>query len=119
MNSRFTTQWLVTAMLVLGLCAVQAVSQTVLTGDIVGTVTDQSNAVVADATVTLTSIDTGASDTAKTSSTGLYRFSLLKPGNYRILVEQQGFRKISQTVVVAIGSVTTANIQLQVGQSTE
>jgi hypothetical protein len=119
MSSRFRTSWLLVTMLVLGLFAAQAVAQTIVTGDVVGTVTDQSNAVVPNATVTLTSADTGSSESAKTSSTGLFRFSLLKPGNYKIVAEQSGFRKTSASVAVAIGSVTTANLQLQIGQGSE
>ena len=119
MSSRFSTQWLIVGLLVVGLFGVQTVAQTIVSGDVVGTVTDQSNAVVSNANVTLTNVDTGASQSTQTGPTGLYRFSLLKPGNYRLVVEQQGFRKVSQTAVVAIGSVTTANIQLQVGQSSE
>ena len=119
MSRRLRTCWFILPLLVAGLFAFQAVAQTIVTGDVVGTVVDQSNAVVANATVTLSSTETGVSETTKTSATGLYRFSLLKPGNYNLLVEQPGFRKVSQSVVVGIGNVTTANIQLQVGQGTE
>jgi hypothetical protein len=118
MSGQFRTYWLVT-MLAVGLFGLQAAAQTIVTGDVVGTVVDPSNAVVANATVTLSSTEGGVSQATKTSSTGLYRFSLLKPGNYTLLVEQPGFRKVSQSVVVGIGNVTTANIQLQVGQGTE
>jgi hypothetical protein len=117
--SRILTQVFVLALLVAGVFVLQTAAQTVVTGDFVGTVTDPSNAVVANATVTLSSADTGTSETTKTSSTGFYRFSLLKPGNYRLLVEQPGFRKASQSATVAIGAVTTANVQLQLGQSSE
>jgi len=119
MNTRFSKSWFAVAILALGLFAAQAIAQTIVTGDVVGTVTDPSNAVLASATVTLSSADSGASVTTKTSSTGLFRFSLLKPGNYKVVVEQAGFRNVSQNVTVAIGSVTTTNIQLQVGQGTE
>jgi len=118
MSSRFRTYSLVT-MLAVGLFGLQAAAQTIVTGDVVGTVVDPSNAVVANATVTLSSTEAGVSQATKTSATGLYRFSLLKPGSYTLLVEQPGFRKVSQGVVVGIGNVTTANIQLQVGQGTE
>jgi hypothetical protein len=102
-----------------GLVGLQVAAQTIVTGDVVGTVVDPSNAVVANATVTLSSAETGVSQATKTTATGLYRFSLLKPGTYTLLVEQPGFRKVSQSVVVGIGNVTTANVQLQVGQGSE
>lgn len=118
MSSRFRTYWLVT-ILAVGLVGLQVAAQTIVTGDVVGTVVDPSNAVVANATVTLSSAETGVSQATKTTATGLYRFSLLKPGTYTLLVEQPGFRKVSQSVVVGIGNVTTANVQLQVGQGSE
>jgi len=94
-------------------------AQTIVTGDVTGTVTDPSNAVVSGATVTLASAESGTNATVKTNSTGLYRFPLLKPGNYKISVAQSGFRTTTETAVVAIGAVTTANIQLQIGQGSE
>src|SRR5580692_12060251 len=63
--------------------AVQMVGQSIVTGDVAGTVTDPSNAVVSGANVTLTSIDTNSSESATTNSTGFYRFPLVKPGNYK------------------------------------
>jgi len=119
MKKLFRSHWLVVTTLVVGLFATQAIAQTIVTGDVIGTVTDQSNAVVANATVNLSSSEMGVSEKATSSTTGLFRFSLLKPGNYKIVVEQAGFRRVVQNVTVAIGSVTTANVQLQVGQGTE
>src|SRR5262249_33009240 len=118
MQNRFRFGWLLTALLV-GLFALQLSAQTVVTGDVVGTITDPSNAVVPGATVTLTSVDTGATSEVTTTSTGLFRFPLLKPGNYRVAVTQSGFRTTQQAVTVAVGQVTTSNIQLQVGQTSE
>jgi len=94
-------------------------AQTVVTGDVTGTVTDPSNAVVSGATVTLTSADSGTSVSTTSNATGLYRFPLLKPGNYKVTVTQTGFRTSAESVIVAIGAVTTANIQMQIGQGSE
>jgi len=105
--------------LMAGLFALQAMAQTVVTGDVVGTVTDQSNAIVVGATATLSSSEVGYSQSTKTTSAGLYRFSLLKPGNYKLAITQSGFRTSEQSVVVGIGAITTANIQLQIGQGSE
>lgn len=110
---------IILAVLMLAGFLLPAAAQSVVTGDIVGTVTDPSNAVVTDATVTLTSTDTGATNTAKTSAMGFYRFPLMKPGNYRLSVAHPGFRTAEESVVVAIGQVVTANLQLIVGQSSE
>lgn len=116
---RFRLLFKLATLLVAGLFAVQVMAQTIVTGDVTGTVTDPSNAVVSGATVTLASAESGTNATVKTNSTGLYRFPLLKPGNYKISVAQSGFRTTTETAVVAIGAVTTANIQLQIGQGSE
>ena len=76
---RFSSFLKLAMLLVAGLFAFQAIAQTVVTGDISGTVTDQSNAVVVDATVTLSSPEIGYSQSTKTTCTGLYRFPRRKP----------------------------------------
>jgi Carboxypeptidase regulatory-like domain len=110
---------MLTALLLAGFL-VQAAAQTIVTGDLTGTVTDPSNAVVAGATVTLSNSETGYSETVKTNATGLYRFALLKPSNsYKLTVTQTGFRTSTLNASVAIGAVTTANVKLEIGQSAE
>ena len=81
--------------------------------------TDPSNAVVANAAITMTSVDTGFKATTNTSPSGSYRFPLVKPGNYKINISMPGFRRVESVVAVSIGQITTMNIQLQVGQSSE
>lgn len=94
-------------------------AQSLTSGDISGTVTDPSGAVVKDAIVNIKSLDTGAAQTSATGDTGMYRFSLLKPGRYTVKVTQQGFQGSERQISVNIGQVTTANFTLKVGQATE
>jgi Carboxypeptidase regulatory-like domain len=94
-------------------------AQSVVSGDITGTVTDSSGAVVMGATVTLKGADTGVNLTDTTSQSGSYRFPLLKPGRYTVGVAQRGFKGVSQTVTVSIGQATTVNIKLDVGSQAE
>jgi len=103
----------------LAVVAPHLAAQSILTGDIVGTVTDPSGAVVSGATVTLSSVDTGSMQTAKTGSTGAFRFPLVKPGQYKLSVTATGFRTTTQTISASVSAVTTANLQLQLGQGTE
>ena len=72
------------------LCAVGARAQE--TGDIVGTVTDATGAVVPNATVTLTNTGTNVSQTAQTGGDGNYLFTLLQVGNYVVKVAGDGIQ---------------------------
>jgi hypothetical protein len=96
-----------------------AEAQSLLSGDISGTVTDQTSGVVAGAAVDLKGVDTGSSQSSKTDGVGVYRFSLLKPGLYSVTVTQPGFQKAEKQVTVLVGQVATADIQLAVGQGSQ
>ncbi|HXY07285.1 MAG TPA: TonB-dependent receptor [Terriglobales bacterium] len=106
-------------LLTIGLLAIAAVGQSILTGEIDGMVTDPSGAVVTGATVTLKSTGTGLTQTAITGTSGTYRLPLLKPDTYKLSVTQAGFRALSQTISVGVGQVVTANLQLEVGQTSQ
>lgn len=75
-----------------------ASAQTIISGDIAGTITDPTGAAVAGATVTLTSAESGTVETSTPSATGAFRFSLLRPGVYKLQVNAPGFAAVSQTV---------------------
>ena len=64
-------------------------AQSLFSGDIAGVITDPSSAVVPDATVTLTSTDTGATQITSTNESGAYRFTLLKPGHFTVSVTHE------------------------------
>ena len=61
-------------------------------GTLTGTVSDQSGAVIAGATVTVTEVATGLTYSLKTDDTGVYARPALKPGTYVVQVEAQGFK---------------------------
>jgi hypothetical protein len=100
------------------LCA-QAYGQSLISGDVAGTVTDASGAIVPNAVVTLKSLDTGATQTASTNASGAYRFTLLKPGRFVVSVALSGFRTAERSVDVAVGEIVTANLTLEVGAATQ
>jgi hypothetical protein len=87
-----------------------------ITGDILGTVQDSSGAVVPGATITLSAVDTGATQTSTTDSGGNYLFAQLKPGRYSVAVSKEGFqtRTISQ-VELLVGQRPRVDITLAVG----
>lgn len=99
----------------LGLGARNASAQT-SNGTLVGSVTDQSGAAVANATVNVVSPQYGAPRSTTTDSVGTYRMESLQPGIYTVTVTASGFSEFQATGVVINGSVTTrADAQLQLG----
>jgi hypothetical protein len=84
------------------------------TGQISGTVTDPSGAVVQGATVTVSNQEIGLSRTTATGDEGIYSFQLLPPGRYRVEVTATGFQKSEAEAVVNITQTTTLDVQLGV-----
>src|SRR5437764_14978326 len=79
-------------------------SAQVSTSRIEGTVIDKTNAVVADATVTVTNEETGVSYETKSSSSGTWNIPSLTPGRYTVAVSHSGFQTVSsQRNVFAVG----------------
>jgi Carboxypeptidase regulatory-like domain len=94
-------------------------AQSLTSGDIAGTILDPTGAAVVGATVTLKNNETGATETAASSNTGAYRFSLLNPGSCDVSVRATGFQNAQQTVTVAVGEASALNIHLQVASVAE
>jgi predicted porin len=88
MNSRFTRRILAVLLLagfaVVFLCPSTTQAQTAATGAITGTVTDPSGGAVANVWVTATNKGTSQARREKTGADGVYKFSLLPPGDYRV-----------------------------------
>jgi hypothetical protein len=85
-----------------------------------GEVTDQGGAVVPDAKVTVTNVDTNVSQTTTTTSAGTYLIIDLIPGMYVVKVEKSGFRiSVTNNVLVVGGATSTANTILQPGTVSE
>jgi hypothetical protein len=109
----FALAWFVSSMVS------QTWAQTTTTGDISGVISDPTGAVVPNASVSLKSLDTGGSQTAKSNAAGAYHFSLLRPGDYSVTVTASGFQSVTRKVSVALGGDTPASIQLALSSSTE
>ncbi|HUO28003.1 MAG TPA: carboxypeptidase regulatory-like domain-containing protein [Bryobacteraceae bacterium] len=95
-------------------------AQSIISGDITGTVTDPSGASLPGATVVLNNSGTGATQSATTNAQGLYRFALIPPGTYNVSVAASGFRRARQTrIMVQAGQSATANFQLTLASETQ
>ncbi|HUY93926.1 MAG TPA: carboxypeptidase regulatory-like domain-containing protein [Terracidiphilus sp.] len=82
------------------------------TGEIVGTVADQTGALILGAKVALTA-DDGASATATTGRDGRYRFSAVKPGVYQLVVTAKGFADAAMGVQVDSGKTVVQDVSMQ------
>jgi hypothetical protein len=89
-------------------------------GNITGTVTDQTGAVVPNATVTLKDVATNRTVTAKTNAAGQFTYTRVTPGDYTITVTAQGFAATTLSgLKVSVGKAVLADVKLQVGGRTE
>ena len=109
---------LITLLLTWAGCVLSSTStfaQSFTTGEISGTVTDPSGAVLPNVSVTLKSVEKGNTQTGMTNSQGAYRFSLLSPGNYTISATTSGFKTTTVEQPVAVGAVAITNIKMELG----
>src|SRR5579863_3197137 len=100
------------ALFVLALSALYGFAQSVTSGDLTGTVTDASGAVIPQAAVTLKSTSEGTSQTTATNQSGSYHFSLLKPGNYIVSATAPEMSETRRSVDVQLGQITTVVLSL-------
>ncbi|MBL8209458.1 MAG: carboxypeptidase regulatory-like domain-containing protein, partial [Bryobacterales bacterium] len=99
------------------LCAITLPAQTT-TGSIAGQVTDASQAVVPNATVTLLNEGTKQERVTKTDASGNYLFPLIAPGMYSLRAETQGFRSYEVSgLEVQVSQAVTHKITLEVGDT--
>src|SRR5436305_10323284 len=102
------------------LFGVSALNAQVDTGSITGVITDASGAVVSGAKVTLSNEGTGSSLTTTTGADGVYKFSPVRVGSYKLEATSQGFQTTTQNgVKVDIGSNVGINFSLKPGSQTE
>src|SRR5579864_962237 len=87
-----------------------------INGQIEGTVTDPTGAVVPGAAVSIENVNTGFKRELKTDDSGFYRFTVLPLGTYNLKVVTSGFSPGARSgVVIDAGATATVDIQLRVG----
>jgi hypothetical protein len=89
-------------------------------GSLLGTVTDSSGAVLADAEVKVTSVETNLARTVKTNENGNFTFPVLDPGLYTVEADHSGFRHAVRTDVrLEANSAVRVDFAMQLGSVTE
>ena len=89
-------------------------------GRILGTVSDQSGAAVAGATVVVADVQRGVSRTVTTDDSGAYAAPDLQPGTYKIHVEAKGFKSVERpNVLIEVATDVRLDFALPPGQVTE
>src|SRR3954453_8791762 len=85
-------------------------------GTVRGVVTDPSGATVPEASVTVKNVNTGLTQTVKTSNDGVYTVLYLPAGNYTVTTEKAGFRKAETSgIEVHVATVASVDVTLAVG----
>ncbi|MHB8502229.1 MAG: outer membrane beta-barrel protein [Candidatus Acidiferrales bacterium] len=89
-------------------------------GNLLGTVTDSSGAVVSGANVTITEVAENVSRTATTNDSGFYSFPDVPPGVYKVAVEKQGFKMVIRNdVALSVSTTVHVDLTLQPGSVNE
>jgi hypothetical protein len=90
------------------------------TGRILGVVSDQSGGNVGGATVTITDVARGVTQTLTTDSDGAYVALNLQPGTYTVRAEYKGFKAFERkNILVEVGKDVRIDPVLQTGSTTE
>lgn len=90
-----------------------------ITGSLRGVVLDSSGAAISEATVTITSVESGETRQMKTDVGGNFSFSLLRIGTYEVKVEATGFRAFLTQADVLTGQVASIRFDMEVGLVSE
>jgi hypothetical protein len=88
-----------------------------ITASIVGTATDASGALLANATVTAENLDTELKLVTHTDSSGSFEITPLPIGHYRVTAELAGFKVLTvPQITLAEGDRPKLDLRMQVGQ---
>jgi len=93
----------------------QSVLHAQVQGGITGTVIDPTGAMVPNANVTATNVETGQTRSTSTNSSGEFAISALVAGTYKVRVDVRGFKEAIETATVGVSQTSHLNIVLFLG----
>ncbi|MFN0105787.1 MAG: carboxypeptidase regulatory-like domain-containing protein [Bryobacteraceae bacterium] len=103
----------------LSILAIPALAQ-VEQGVVLGTVSDQTAARVAGATVTMTNLGTNATHVTRTDATGNFRSIPMRTGSYSVSVEAPGFKKLLRRgITLKIQDELRLDLTLELGATVD
>ena len=88
-------------------------------GEIRGTVTDQSSATLRGVKVTIANLSTGVSKTVTTDASGLYDVAYVAPGEYSVTFEKDAFKSSTRTGITLHVQTITVDAALEIGAISE
>ncbi|HTZ83183.1 MAG TPA: TonB-dependent receptor [Candidatus Acidoferrales bacterium] len=87
---------------------------------LVGTVRDPQGGVIPGVEVQATRLETGIVTTSVTNEAGLYVFTGLQPGRYRLVAHKQGFKEaVVEELVLSVQAQREQNFSLAIGSASE
>lgn len=94
-------------------------AQSINSGDITGTVTDPTGAVIPGVTVTVKNVNKDTTHTYKTNNAGVYDTGAIVTDDYLLTFTKEGFKTLVRgPITLSVGS-TTLNATLSVGATTQ
>src|SRR5579864_5940299 len=111
---------IVSLVCLLGSLSVPVLRAQTSAAQITGRISDPSDAVISNATVRITNVDTGITRNALTTETGYFVAPSLDPGRYEISVQVPGFKPVKRTgIVLQVDQVARIDFKLELGSATE
>ena len=110
-------RWVLPFVLAFGSAA--SFAQSTNSGDIRGSVTDPSGALIPGVKVTVTNVDTGVSKDYTTNDAGLYDTNSIVSGPYSVTFTKDGFERLVRGPVTVQVGFTTVNGELKVGATSQ
>jgi len=120
MKSKTGVLFCTALLLAASIVTVQPASGQVAGGTILGTVTDQTGAVIAAAQVAITNTKTNVKRVTTTNSDGFYSVPNLLPGDYIVTATATGFAEtVDPGITLTVGAQLLVNMSMRLGSSTQ
>ncbi len=117
------SRWLLRLVALIGVVLIGATAmcyaQNTNSGDLRGTTTDTTGAVIPEVTVSVTDVDQGVTRTYLTDGAGLYDTGAIPEDHYKLTFTKSGFQTLVRGPVTVTLGIQTVNAAMQVGQVSE